>query len=70
MDITNDISDINIGNKYILDDKSIKDVPVIAVFSSSKLVGLYSIKDNNYDVNLAKMFINNVSFLEEDGANG
>ena len=74
MDVTNIINDKIIvkemREKYMLNSSSIFDVPVLAVFEDSKLTGLYRIKDNDYDIERLKMFINSITFHSEDELNG
>lgn len=70
LDITNEINnkDIksNLMEKYLINSVSIIDVPNIIVFDNGKLKTIYSISEDNYDVDRIKLFINNIIFSEED----
>ena len=68
MDITNE-KKIN-ASKYTLGGISIKDVPVIMVFDNGVLKSIYGIKDNNYDIDNLKMFIDNITFTSDGELNG
>lgn len=68
MDITNEGSNVIdlIVNKYSLNITNDKSVPVILVIEDGKLKSIYDIKENNYDVDSLRLFIDNIIFLEED----
>lgn len=74
MNITDDIKKKVIvkemNEKYMINSLSIVNVPVIAVFEDGKLKNIYSIKNNNYDIEEFKMFINNNKFRNDDDING
>ena len=74
MDITESIKNKNIKkelkDEYFINSTSILDVPVIVVIDNGKLKSIYSISENNYDVDRIKLFINNVKFSNEDEING
>jgi len=70
MNITDDIKNSNIrnemNNKYSLNNLSMTNVPVVLVFKDGLLKSIYSISENNYDVDRAMIYINNIK-LESDG---
>jgi len=70
MNITDDIDKSNIrnemNNKYSLNNLSMTNVPVVLVFKDGLLKSIYSISENNYDVDRAMIYINNIK-LESDG---
>lgn len=70
MNITDDIDKSNISNemnnKYSLNNLSMTNVPVVLVFKDGLLKSIYSISENNYDVDRAMIYINNIK-LESDG---
>ena len=69
MDITNDIDKIN-ADEFMINDKSILDVPLVMVFDESKLTNIYSVGDNDYDIDSFKFFVNNIKFSGEASMNG
>ena len=52
--------------KYSLNNLSIIDVPCVLVFSDGMLKSIYSISDNNYDIDRFTIYLNNI-VLESDG---
>lgn len=70
MNITDDISNTSIknemDNKYFLNDLSITDVPCILVFNNGLLKSIYSISDNDYDVDRLTIYINNIDIESDD----
>ena len=74
MDITDELKNSAIKNemisKYTINNLSIVNVPVILVIDNGELRIIYGIKDNNYDVESLKLFINNIRFSSEDELNG
>ena len=58
------------GNKYVVNGASISDVPVIAIFENGVLSSIYSIKNNNYDTESLKMYINGINFNNNGEING
>ena len=70
MDITKDRKIIDtIISKYASNGFNY-DVPVILVIENGVLRESYNIKENNYDIDSVKLFIESVKFLEEDELNG
>ena len=69
MDITNDITNsgvrLDMINKYSLNGINMTNVPAILVIKNGKLDAIYSIRDNNYDVEEVKSYINNIIFNSE-----
>ena len=74
MDITDELKNSTIKNemayKYAINNLSIVNVPVILVIDNGKLRSIYEIKDNNYDIDNLKIFINNIKFSSEDELDG
>ena len=74
MNITDDIKDKivfrEINEKYAINSLSIANVPVIAVFEDGTLKSIYNIKNNDYDIERFKLFINNISFNSDGEVNG
>ena len=69
LDITEDIKNEEIknelSNKYMINSVSILDVPVIIVIENGNVKSIYSISENNYDVNKVKTYINSIKFEEK-----
>ena len=69
LNITDDIGKKNIVNdminNYSINGLSIKDVPSILVFDNGELNSIYSISDNDYDVDKLVVYINGL-LLESD----
>ncbi len=69
LDITEDINNEEIknelSNKYMINSVSILDVPVIIVIENGNVKSIYSISENNYDVDKVKTFINGIKFEEK-----
>lgn len=74
MNITDIITDKllikEMNEKYMINSLSINNVPVIAVFEDGRLKSIYSVKDNDYDINRFKLFINNITFSSEEELDG
>ena len=74
MDITNELSNNKTKkemiSKYTINNINISDVPVIIVIDNGKLSNIYGIKNNNYDMEALKLFINNISFSSDGEING
>ena len=70
MDITNELKDKNtikdMQGKYSLEYAKITDVPCLIIFEDGKLKSIYSIKDNEYDVDKMIEYINNIKFQDEE----
>ena len=70
MNITDDIKDKNSVNdmisKYSINGVEITDVPSILVFNNGKLNSIYSISENEYDVNKLVVYINNIVLESDD----
>lgn len=69
LDITEDINNEEIknelSNKYMINSVSILNVPVIIVIENGNVKSIYSISENNYDVDKVKTFINGIKFEEK-----
>lgn len=74
MDISEEINDNVIKNqmdsKYISGNAKMSDVPTIIVFENGKLRAIYNVKENEYDIERTKIFINNIKFSSGDNING
>ena len=65
-DIKNkDIKDEMIG-KYSINGIDVLDVPSILVFSDGKLNSIYSVSDNDYDIDKFLVYINNIKLERDD----
>ena len=70
LDITNDITVMDkIINEYA-DGVINYDIPMILVIENGSLKNMCNIKENNYDIDSVKLFIQGIKFLEEDELNG
>ena len=74
MDISEDIKDSvikkDMDNKYMFSNAKMSNVPSIVVFENGKLKAIYSVKDNDYDIERTKIFINYIKFSSEDNIDG
>lgn len=70
MEITNEVKDKTISeeiyNKYALNNLSMLSVPCVLVFNSGELSSIYSISDNNYDVDNLIIYLNNILLDGDD----
>lgn len=70
MNITEDIDNKSVRNdmalKYSLNDLSITDVPCVLVFSDGMLKSIYSISDNDYDIERFTIYLNNIVLESDD----
>lgn len=57
-------------SKYTLNYVSMLDVPLVMVFDGGVLKSVYSVDDNNYNVDGMISFINSVKFSDEDEIDG
>lgn len=57
-------------SKYTLNYVSMLDVPLVMVFDGGVLKSVYSVDDNNYNVDGMISFINSVKFIDEDEIDG
>ena len=70
MDITNDKKNLStIISKYTSGEFNY-DVPIILVIEDGNIRDFYNIKENNYDIESVKLFIDGIKFLEEDELSG
>jgi hypothetical protein len=74
MDITEELKSNKIKNemdsKYTINNISISNVPVIAVFDNGELRNIYGIKNNNYDMESLKMYVDSINFNNNGEING
>ena len=70
MNITDDINDMDIRDemvsKYSINSLDMTDVPSLLVFNNGELSSIYSVRDNDYDIDRFVLYINNI-VLERDG---
>ena len=70
MNIMNEINDKDVRNemisKYSVNNLNITDFPCVLVFKDGLLKSIYSISDNDYDIERLTVYINNIE-LESDG---
>ena len=70
MNITSDIVDSNLKkemiDKYSVNSLNITSVPLIMVFEDGKLSSIYSISDNNYDIDKVVVYINDIVLESDD----
>lgn len=70
MNVTDDINNKTIKNemisKYFINGLDITDVPCVLVFKDGMLKSIYSIKDNDYDIDRLTIYINNID-MESEG---
>lgn len=70
MNITDDIKDKNVRNemslKYFVNSLNMTDVPCVLVFSDGKISSIYSVSDNDYDINRFVVYLNNIEVERDD----
>ena len=70
MNITSELKDTNLkkelSGKYTLGSLNATDVPCVLVFNNGELISIYSIKDNDYDVNKFVVYVNNIKLESDD----
>jgi len=70
MNITEDIDSKSVRNemtsRYSLNTLNITNVPCVLVFDEGMLKSIYSVKDNDYDIDRFVIYLNNIQ-LERDG---
>ena len=70
MNITNEIKDDILKNemvsKYTLNNLNITDVPCVVVFTDGKLNSIYSVSNNNYDIDLFVSYVNDINLERDD----
>ena len=69
MNVTNDLVDDNIKNdmknNYSFNNIDVTNVPCVLVFDDGRLVTIYSVSENGYDIDKFMTYINNID-LESD----
>ena len=64
MNVTDDISDKSLKDgmvsKYFVNGLNITNVPCLLVFKDGMLKSIYSVKDNEYDIDRFTIYINNI----------
>ena len=70
MDVTNNLKDNNtvveMKNRYSLNNLNITDIPCVLVFSNGVLTSIYSIYDNEYDINKMVSYVNGIVLEDDD----
>ena len=70
MNITDEVKNKDIRSemvsKYSLNNLNITSVPCVLVFSDGLLKSIYSVSDNNYDIERFTIYLNNID-MESDG---
>lgn len=70
MNITEELKDKDIKkemkNKYSLNSLNMTDVPCVLVFNKGILTSIYSVSDNDYDVDKLAVYINNIVLESDD----
>ena len=70
MNITDDIKNKNIKDemvlKYFVNSLNMTDVPCILVFSDGKISSIYSVSDNDYDIDRFTIYLNNIELERDD----
>lgn len=70
LNITDDINDKNIKsemeNKYLLNNLNMTDVPCIIVFKNGIVKSIYSVSDNDYDIDMLVSYLNNLMLESDD----
>ncbi|MDO5569807.1 MAG: hypothetical protein Q4G04_06905 [bacterium] len=63
LDITYEDKD-SISKQYYINNNNITNVPNILIFENGEIVDIYSIKDNNYDIELLVSYLKNKGVIE------
>lgn len=68
LDITNSSNKDkeNMEELYYLNNLNILDVPCVLIFSSGELVSIYSVSDNDYNIDNFVMFVNQINYGTDD----
>lgn len=70
MNVTNDLNDKKIRDeieeKYYLNNIKMTDVPCLLVFTDGILSSIYSVGDNDYDVDKFVIYLNNIKLERDD----
>lgn len=70
MNITDDLKDKNIrdeiDSKYYLNNYKMSDVPCVLVFENGELSSVYSVRDNEYDIDRFLIYLNNIRLGRDD----
>lgn len=69
MNITDSINDID-KNDYMYGETSILDVPLVMVFDNGILKSIYSIRNNDYDIQLFTEYVNSIVFSSDGEIDG
>ena len=70
MNVTSEFKDSDIKkeikSKYSLGNVDVTDVPCILVFYDGVVSSIYSVEDNDYDINKLMVYINNIELESDD----
>lgn len=70
MNITDDVKNKDTKNemvgKYMINSLNITDVPSVLVFNNGELNSIYSVSDNNYDIDRFVLYLNNIVLERDD----
>lgn len=70
MNITDEINDKNTNQdmslKYSINNLNITNVPCVLVFEDSELKSIYSLEDNDYNIDRFIMYLNNIKLESDD----
>lgn len=56
----------NLQNKYYYNSLSISDVPCLLVFKDGVVDAIYSVRDNNYNIDSFLMYVNQINYEVDD----
>lgn len=68
LDITelSDSEKNSLATKYYYNNLSIVDVPCLLVFNNGVVDAIYSVKDNNYNIDSFLMYVNQINYEKDD----
>lgn len=61
LDITEELKNKRIDDKYSINSLNITDVPCILIVVNGNVEKIFSVKANNYDVEKVRVFLNNIN---------
>lgn len=69
LNLTSEIKDRKINKelkeKYSLNDKDITDTPSFMIFKEGKLVSIYNVKDDNYNINELRKYLEESEVIDD-----
>ncbi len=69
-ELKNEAVSSEMKSKYCMNYTDMTNVPVIIVFEGDSIRSIYSVKDNMYDIDKLKSFLDNIKYDYEDGLDG